>query len=1188
MTTRTRRTADRQRLLRVLRGVRNRWRLRTLLRGFAIVGLGLLGVLVVSGPLLERLRFDATAVLWLRAFSWLLVLGLGLWYLVRPLLRRVSDEQVALYLEEHEPELGEAVVSAVSMQDSGASDALTERLVADAVARCRRVNEGRRIERRGILRSGGALAAMGVASLLLLFVGPPYLRHGAVAVLRPTLTAAEANPYSVFVEPGNVTISRGSDQTVSALPNGFQSGDATLYHKAAGAAQYASVPMVPVDSTAFQALLLNVDDVTDYFVESEGVRSDVYRIEVADLPYVDQLTLVYHFPAYTGLAPRVVEDGGDVAVLRGTRVELRAAPTIPTPGGRILLSDGTSSDMTSGEDGALVGEFTVAESGFYAIELAYENTFVEGSPEYTIDVLEDQPPAITLTKPGRDASASPIEEVFVEARADDDYGVRSVQLYYSLNGGPEDSVEVFLGRGTLKEVSAGHTFFLEDYELEPGDVISYYAKVRDNNRVGGSQSVISDMYFLSIRPFRKDFTQSEQAGGQGQGQGGQMPGALSEQQREIISGTFNLVRDRDTYTDAEYREYVTTIRLSQERLRTEVDQLVSDMRARGILGADPTFEIIIEELPKAVAEMTVAIDTLNATKPREALPPEQRALQHLLRAEEAYRDVQIQMGQGGGGGGGGSSAEELADLFELELDKMKNQYETVQREQQQAAGRQIDETLERLKELARRQEQAAERQRRTAQSGQGGTAGNRDAQRQLAEETEETARQLERLAREREQPALEQTARELRQAAEAMREAAASNGGQSATEAREALEQLREARRRLEQERSGSLSNGAQEALEQARELAEEQADIEREVANLPVTGQERQQRTRSLSERKRTMEDALESLENQLDNLAADGSSDPDQRDAARQLRGAADEIREEKMKEKVRYTRAVLEQRPDQTTRPLEQQLREDLERLSDAIESAVGSISDTGPDAGTAALDQARDLVRGLESLDEQVQQRAEEAEQARRLGQRSSDSESETGDQPQGESGQAGQSGSEGSQGQEGQGRDGQGGEDQQGQAQEGRGGEGQQGGQPQDGAGSGFGPNAGGGGLPSGFRGNLSEEEIRQLRSEFGRRLDDAEQLRDALRDAGVQTDDIDGLIRTLRELDDRRTYDDLDEIRRLQAAVLEGAKRLEFGLRRAIEGEGDELLLRGGGEAPPGWEQKVEEYYRALARGRSR
>ena len=58
------------------------------------------------------------------------------------------------------------------------------------------------------------------------------------------------------------------------------------------------------------------------------MRSPVYTLKVADMPYVKKLELEYHFPAYTGLQPRKIEDGGDIAVLRGTEIRVRAVPTM--------------------------------------------------------------------------------------------------------------------------------------------------------------------------------------------------------------------------------------------------------------------------------------------------------------------------------------------------------------------------------------------------------------------------------------------------------------------------------------------------------------------------------------------------------------------------------------------------------------------------------------------------------------------------------------------------------------------------------------------------------------------------------------------------------------------------------------------------------------------------------------------
>ena len=85
----------------------------------------------------------------------------------------------------------------------------------------------------------------------------------------------------------------------------------------------------------------------------------------------------------------------------------------------------------------------------------------------------------------------------------------------------------------------------------------------------------------------------------------------------------------------------------------------------------------------------------------------------------------------------------MAGLFELELDKMKNQYETVQRAT--AAGRTTEgEAEQRLEELARRQQQALEEQRRRQQGAANGSSSNQ-RQQELIEETRKAARELERL-----------------------------------------------------------------------------------------------------------------------------------------------------------------------------------------------------------------------------------------------------------------------------------------------------------------------------------------------------------------------------------------------------------------------------------------------------------
>src|SRR5262249_42484922 len=223
---------------------------------------------------------------------------------------------------------------------------------------------------------------------------------------------------------------------------------------------------------------------------------------------------------------------------------------------------------------ALAGSFLSEKQGFYRIELqGPHGEQVTASPQYTIDLLDDHPPAVSITKPSRDTSATPVEEVFIEARATDDFGVRQMQLLYSVNGGPEKTVRLFDGQKPLTEVSAGHTLYLEEMDLTPGDVVSYYARAIDNDAVQGAKSAASDIYFVQIRPFRKDFKPAESQA-QGGGGGGSDVGALSKAQKEVVAGTFNTVRDRTKVAAEKYRENVVFLTLAQSKVRQRVDDLV--------------------------------------------------------------------------------------------------------------------------------------------------------------------------------------------------------------------------------------------------------------------------------------------------------------------------------------------------------------------------------------------------------------------------------------------------------------------------------------------------------------------------------------------------------------------------------------------------------------------------------------
>ena len=313
-------------LVDVIRRVRNRWRFRLALRGAVVVAAGTVLALLLSASGLESFRFSAPAIITFRIVIVAVFVGLLFYGLVWPLRRRVTDAQVAMYLEECDPTLEAAIISAVEATAGDGSPAhsprLVDKLVEQAIDQCRALEQGRTIERTAVQRHAGALAAIAALVALVLAFGPAYFRHGLSALLT-FQSAAASSPYSIEVTPGNTKVPRGADQAVKAKLVGFASSDVSVMMRIAPDGSFDRVPLIPsAQAGTFEGMLFHLEKPTEYYVESNGVRSGKFMLTVVELPTVQQLDLEYRFPPYTGLEPRRAE-GGDVAAIRGTDVMLR-------------------------------------------------------------------------------------------------------------------------------------------------------------------------------------------------------------------------------------------------------------------------------------------------------------------------------------------------------------------------------------------------------------------------------------------------------------------------------------------------------------------------------------------------------------------------------------------------------------------------------------------------------------------------------------------------------------------------------------------------------------------------------------------------------------------------------------------------------------------------------------------------
>jgi len=142
-----------EQLIGVVRGVRNRYRAKRALRGAAITVAASWVILAVAAYAMNALKYSDGAVLAIRVVSLLAIAAAAVLFILLPLRPKFGDDQVAMYLEEHEHSLKASVITAVEMQRGGPantgvmrSPALIERLTRAALDRVHKANDGRAID----------------------------------------------------------------------------------------------------------------------------------------------------------------------------------------------------------------------------------------------------------------------------------------------------------------------------------------------------------------------------------------------------------------------------------------------------------------------------------------------------------------------------------------------------------------------------------------------------------------------------------------------------------------------------------------------------------------------------------------------------------------------------------------------------------------------------------------------------------------------------------------------------------------------------------------------------------------------------------------------------------------------------------------------------------------------------------
>ena len=374
-----------------------------------------------------------------------------------------------------------------------------------------------------------------------------------------------------------------------------------------------------------------------------------------------RIDLRYEYPAFANLPPREERDGGDIYAPAGTKVRVRVHTDKPIASGQMVFAarrQGTAGPVPCGRraTGCSKGNWSSRETIPIAFGLTDRDGLrSSGDTEYFLRVMDDRPPDVRILRPAGDQQITPLEEVAIEARAEDDYGISRFDLVYAV-AGREPKVVPFArtsgndhrqgrdahagGRGSRRAAGRRDYLLRPRARRRPRQAVDARPEATCSSSRSGRSPRSS--CWRRARPCPAWRASRSRRSWPRRRRSSTRPGTSSGARRRARA-------DRPATSRA--------IAAAQAELKSRAEQMASRTgRGRGAIRfpqqVTPPRQVQGVRPPSdpvgaAISAMTRAIDQLEGQRTGEALPHEMAALQGLLQAQ-----AEVRQARGGAAGRG--------------------------------------------------------------------------------------------------------------------------------------------------------------------------------------------------------------------------------------------------------------------------------------------------------------------------------------------------------------------------------------------------------------------------------------------------------------------------------------------------------------------------------------------------------
>lgn len=317
--------------------------------------------------------------------------------------------------------------------------------------------------------------------VFILFAAPSVIKDSTYRILNNNKEFKKPAPFYFTIDDKSLTVPQFEDYKLDIAVDGRILPNEVFVE--VDGFQYKAEK---IDNSHFTYLFRNVQKNTAFNIVSGQVKDETYELKVLAKPNLSNFAVTLNYPSYTGRQKEVLSNIGDMIVPEGT-VATWSFNALNTDDLRMKFDSEKPANAERKSNESFLYRKNLKKDHQYQVLISNKNIPIPDSVNYTINIIKDQHPIISVEEFIDSLNRSAL---FFAGSASDDYGINNLTFHYTITrekGRPSAEEIIKVQKPAGRDIQYEYTIDLKQIGLQPGDNVSYYFQVSDNDAVNGSK-----------------------------------------------------------------------------------------------------------------------------------------------------------------------------------------------------------------------------------------------------------------------------------------------------------------------------------------------------------------------------------------------------------------------------------------------------------------------------------------------------------------------------------------------------------------------------------------------------------------------------------------------------------------------------------------------------------------------------